>query len=151
VTGVMRRFKNDDTDSISGFWDEMFENGMLDKLKKQVGRDDLMGVCGHMDEKEDDFLYMISVFSETGADPGEFTVIKAPAATWAVFRSEEFEQNPCGEEIPKLFTSAYKEWLPTSGYNKVEGNNDDIYDMEIYGVTDKGKYFEEVWLSVTKS
>ena len=53
-------------------------------------------------------------------------------------------------EIAKLFQSAYKEWLPSSGYEKVEGRDGEIYDMEIYGVTEGGKFFEEVWLSVVK-
>ena len=150
VVGVERRFKNDETDKISGFWDEKFKDGSLEKLKKQAGRNDLIGVCGHMDDTKGDFLYMIGLFSEGEPDTDSFTVIKAPAAIWAVFRSKEFDQNPCGAEIPKLFQSAYKEWLPSSSYEKVEGRDGEIYDMEIYGITEGGKYFEEVWLSVVK-
>jgi AraC family transcriptional regulator len=151
TVGVERRFKNDETDKISGFWDEKFKDGSLDKLKKQVGRDDLIGVCGHMDDKKGDFLYMIGLFADESADTTGFTVIEAPASTWAVFRSEEFDQNPFGAEMPKLFQGAYKEWLPISGYEKVEGIDGEIYDMEIYGVTDNGKFYEEVWLSVVKT
>jgi AraC family transcriptional regulator len=109
-----------------------------------------MGVCGHMDEQKGDFLYMIALFAEDGSNAGSFSKIKAPAATWAIFRSEDFEQNPCGAEIPKLFQRAYKEWLPSSGYEKAEGRSDEIYDMEVYGVTESGKFYEEVWLSVNK-
>ena len=150
VVGVDRRFKNDETDKISGFWCEKFKDGSLERLKKQMKRNDLMGVCGYMDEKKGDFLYMIALPAEKGADTKGFSLIKAPAATWAIFRSEEFEQTPYGAEIPKLFQSAYKEWLPSSGYDKVEGSDGEIYDMEIYGVTENGKFFEEVWLSVKK-
>ena len=150
VVGVERRFKNDETDKISGFWDEKFNDGSLEKLKNQVGRNDLIGLCGHLDEAKGDFLYMIGLFSEKESNTGNFTVIKAPATVWAIFRSEESNQNPYGAEIPKLFQSAYKEWLPSSGYEKVEGCDGEIYDMEIYGVANNGKYFEEVWLSVVK-
>jgi AraC family transcriptional regulator len=151
VIGVDRRFKNDESDKISGFWDEKFKDGSLERLRNQVKRNDLIGVCGHMDEKSGDFMYMIGLFTDENTDTSGFTTITTPASKWAVFRSEEFEQNPGGTEIPKLFESAYKEWLPSSGYDKVEGVASEIYDMEIYGVTDKGKYFEEVWLSVKKA
>lgn len=50
-----------------------------------------------------------------------------------------------GQQIPKLFNRAYSEWLPSSGYDKALGS-----DMEIYGVADSGKYYEEVWLPVVK-
>jgi len=150
VIGVSRRFLNDETDKISGFWDESCDNGSLDKLKKHAGRSDLIGVCGDMDEVKGDFWYMIGLINEKGVEPGDFSVVQAPAATWAVFRSEEFDKNPFGAEIPKLFENAYKVWLPTSGYHKVEGRDGEIYDMEIYGITDTGKFFEEVWISVRK-
>jgi len=150
VVGIERRFKNDETDKISGFWDEKFKDGSWEKLKRQAGRDDIMGVCGHMGDQVGDFLYMIGMFTEKGADTNGFTVIKVPAATWAVFRSDDFDQNPYGTEIPKLFQNAYKEWLPSSDYEKVEGCDGEIYNMEFYGITDSGKYFEEVWLSVVK-
>jgi AraC family transcriptional regulator len=148
VVGVDRRFKNDESDNIAGFWDEKRKDGSLDRLKKQGKRNDLIAVCGQMDEKAGDFLYMIGLFADKNTDSSGFTTITSPAATWAVFRSEDFEQNPHGTEIPKLFESAYKQWLPTSGYDKVES---EIYDMEIYGVTDEGKFFEEVWLTVKKA
>ena len=149
VVGVDRRFKNDKTDDISKFWDEKLKDGSLECLKKQVKSYNLIGACGHINTKTDDFLYMIGVIVEKGANSEGFSVFKAPAASWAVFRSEEFDQNPYGAEIPKLFQSAYKEWFPSSGYEKLEGD-DEIIDMEIYGVTDSGKFFEEVWLSVKK-
>jgi AraC family transcriptional regulator len=110
----------------------------------------LIGACGHIDEEKDDFYYMIGLLADENTNTEGFSVIHAPAAAWAVFRSPEFDSRPDGAEIPKLFQSAYKEWLPTAGYDKMEGREGEIYDMEIYGVTDSGKYFEEVWLSVVK-
>ena len=151
VVGVARRFKTDQTDDISGFWDEKFQDGSLDALKKQMQRSDLMGVCGHIDEVADDFLYMIGLFADKNADASGFSVINAPAATWAVFRSDDCDENPYGAEIAKLYDSAYKQWLPTSGYDKAEGKDGEIYDMEIYGTTEGGQFFEEVWLSVRKA
>ena len=151
VVGEKRRFLNDETDKISGFWDEKFADGSLERLKKQVGRQDLMAVCGHIDDKAGDFMYMIALPADDNTNTEGFSVVSTSASTWAVFRSADFDENPCGEEIGKLFESVYKEWLPTSEYEKVEGVEGEIYDMEIYGVTDAGKFYEEVWISVRKT
>jgi AraC family transcriptional regulator len=151
VVGVERRFQNDESDKISGFWNEKNKDGSLARLRNQGKKNDLIGVCGHMDEKSGDFVYMIGLFADENTDTSGFASITAPAATWAVFRSEAFVQNPHGAEIPKLFQRAYQEWLPSSGYDKAEGGDGEIYDMEIYGVTDDGKFFEEVWLSVKRA
>jgi AraC family transcriptional regulator len=150
VVGCARTFKNDETDNISAFWDEVYKDGSAERLKKQAKRDDFVGVCGNMDKKTGDFVYMIGLFADADTDTSGFDIITTPAATWAVFRSEEFDHNPLGETLPKLYESAYKEWLPSSGYDKVEGVNGEIYDMEIYGKTPDGKFYEEVWLSVKK-
>ncbi|MCL1830224.1 MAG: effector binding domain-containing protein [Oscillospiraceae bacterium] len=150
VLGIDRRFGNDETEKISLFWDECFKDGSLARLQEFVGRSELVGVCGHVDETKGDFRYMIGLVCEDIDETAGFGVIHAEDATWAVFRSEEFEENQYGQEIGKLFRHAYKEWLPSSGYEKVEGVDDEIYDMEIYGVTEQGRFYEEVWLSVTK-
>jgi len=151
VVGEMRRFLNEESDKISGFWDEKFADGSLERLMKQVGRRDLIGVCGHIDDKAGDFMYMIALTADENTNTEGFTVISTPASTWAVFSSDDFDVNPYGREIPKLFESVYKEWLPTSEYEKVEGVEGEIYDMEIYGVTESGKFYEEVWISVKKA
>ena len=150
VVGIYRRFASDDTDSIAGFWREKMEDGSIQKLCQQVDGGNPMGICGHVNNDANDFLYMIGLFADDNTDTTGFTTITAPASTWAVFRSEEFKENQYGGEIPKLFDCAFKEWLPSSGYEKIEGSNEDIYDMEMYECDGAGRYYEEVWLSVVK-
>jgi predicted transcriptional regulator YdeE len=60
-----------------------------------------------------------------------------------VFRSGKTDS--IGTEIPTLFSQAYSEWLPTSGYDKTAGP-----DMEIYYTAPDGKHYEEVWIPVKK-
>ncbi len=50
-----------------------------------------------------------------------------------------------GVEISSLFSRAYSEWLPASGYNRASGP-----EMEIYYTDTDGKHFEEVWIPVKK-
>ena len=53
--------------------------------------------------------------------------------------------NKYGDRIPELFGRIYSEWFPSSGYEKIEG-----WDMEIYGVYPDSKKYEEVWVPVKK-
>ena len=147
VVGIERRFGNEETDLIPGFWQELSENGSLERLKTQTGGTSLMATCSHIDDKKNDFSYLIGMIADENAKTDGFTTLKAPASVWAVFRSEEFDENPYGSEIPKLFKSAYQEWLPSSGYHKAES---EVYDMEFCNTTGNGKFYEEVWLSVVK-
>jgi len=146
VFGIERVFRNDETGKIPAFWDEAYVDGSCQRLAAQAGRSDTMGFCGYVDDQADAFPYMICVVNGPGCDTAGFTVAQVPAVTWAIFRSGELAANAYGREIPGLFQRAYSEWLPTSVYDRFPGP-----DMEIYGVTDDGKFYEEVWIPVKKA
>jgi AraC family transcriptional regulator len=99
--------------------------------------------CGYGDSSDETWRYMIGTRLEEGCDTTGFTVAQIPKTTWVVFRSDETYS--IGLEIPKLFNRAYSEWLPSSGYEKLNGP-----DLEVYGVGSKGKCWEEVWIPVKK-
>ena len=144
VLGIERYFKNDAVE-ISEFWSEANANGSCERLAKRVGRGGLMGMCGYMEAGAVGFTYMICHYAPPGCDARGFTVAQVPAATWAIFRSDEKKKPPCGKEIAGLFRRAYTEWLPSSGYDRIPGP-----DFEIYGRTDDGKFYEEYWIPVKK-
>ena len=143
--GIERIFKNEESENIPAFWDEAYRDGSSARLCKQAGRNDLMGLCGHVDASANEFPYMICLPAGKDCDTHGFKTVRVPEAAWAVFRSEEMDTNAYGGKIPGLFQRAYSEWLPSSGYDKAPSP-----DMEIYGVTGGGKYFEEVWIPVLK-
>ncbi|MCL2401618.1 MAG: AraC family transcriptional regulator [Oscillospiraceae bacterium] len=157
VCGIERYFKpsvweDGDVPPLSPFWDEIRENGSLEKLIKHVGRNDLMAICCHDDggnrcrdeNNADDFPYMICLPCECGGECSSdgFTTATVPKSTWAVFRESTVGY---GLEIPRLFQRALSEWLPSSGYDRAPGP-----DMEIYGSEVGGKLFDEVWIPVVK-
>jgi len=154
VFGIERIFSNDETNKVPGFWDECHQNGSYEKLFDDAGGVRLPkgehrgvcvvnAVCGYCEPGENKFPYMICAFKKDGCKTEGYKVAQIPAATWAVFRSDDSDN--IGVHIPQLFNRAYSEWLPSSGYDKAVGP-----DMEIYGVADSGKYFEEVWIPVVK-
>ena len=154
VFGIERIFSNDETNKVPGFWTECHQNGSYEKLFDDAGGVQLPqgefrgvclinAVCGYCEPGENTFPYMICALKKDGCKTDGYKVAQIPAATWAVFRSEESDS--IGLQIPQLFNRAYSEWLPSSGYDKALGP-----DIEIYGVADSGKYFEEVWIPAKK-
>ncbi|MNW18007.1 Bacterial transcription activator, effector binding domain [compost metagenome] len=67
-----------------------------------------------------------------------------PAYTWVIFPSEKGSWDNIGDVIENLYKRVYSEWLPTSGYELLEG-----VDLEIYGGTD-GEGYIELWFPVKK-
>ena len=149
VFGIERTIKNvlnpDETGELTAFWKEAHANGSCKRLIAQGGRSDLMGFGGYVGEQADECPYMICLIADPGCDTSGFQVASVPAASWAIFRSDELEENPHGRELRSLFRRAYTEWFLTSGYDRFPGP-----DLEIYGRTDSGKYYEEAWIPVTK-
>ncbi len=156
VFGIEHIFKNDETGKVPDFWTECHKNGSYEKLFDDAGgvrkpdghgypRKDgacvINAICGYCEPGDDTFPYMICALKKDGCKTDGYKVAQVPKTTWAVFRSEESDN--IGIHIPQLFNRAYSEWLPSSGYDKTIGP-----DMEIYGVADNGKYFEEVWIPV---
>jgi len=144
VFGIEKYFKNDETGDISAFWDKTRDDGSRIKLVEQAGGDGPMAICGHIDDNATEFPYMICCEVRDGCNTEGFKVVQIPKATWAVFRAEGMKDHEnC--RIPELFHRAYSEWLPTSGYDKANGP-----EMEIYYETADGMCYEEVWIPVIK-
>ena len=150
VFGIERSIRNvlnpDETGELTEFWKESHANGSCKRLIAQGGRSDLMGFGGYVGEQADECPYMICLIADPGRDTSGFQVASVPAASWAIFRSNELDENPHGRELRILFRRAYTEWFSASGYDRFPGP-----DLEIYGVTDSGKYYEEAWIPVKKA
>ena len=150
VFGIERTIKNvlnpDENGALTAFWKEAHANGSCKRLIAQGGRSDLMGFGGYVEEQADECPYMICLVAGPGCDTAGFQTASVPAASWAVFRSDEFDENPRRREIQDLFRRAYTEWFSTSGFDRFPGP-----DLEVYGMTDSGKYYEEAWIPVKKA
>ncbi|MHC1695930.1 MAG: GyrI-like domain-containing protein [Eubacteriales bacterium] len=145
VFGIERTFKNEDSGKIPAFWTECQRNGSYDKLfvdagikAGEEGRCVINALCGHIEPEDDAFPYMLFVLKNENSRTEGYKTAVVPKLTWAVFRVDGVDHSVC--QIPHLFQRAYSEWLPTSGYDKANGP-----DMEIYG-----EDFEEVWIPVVR-
>jgi len=160
VFGLEGIFRNDNTGAIAHFWDKCLNNGSYRRLFDAAGgrrnaegqglpRADessvLNAICSYREIDGETFPYMIFAIKAPGSKTEDFTTVAIPKFTWAVFKSDKFTPDKVGEEIPNLYSRAYSEWLPTSGYNKVNGP-----EMEIYCEAADGMCYEEVWIPVEK-
>lgn len=135
IYGLEKIIKNDEMDKISSFWDETAANGSRLKLPE------VHGISGYCDCGKDKVPYMIFSFMKDDSDTKGFKVVQIPKLTWAIFRTDKVinhENDNC--RIPDLFSYAYSQWLPASGYVKASGP-----DVEIYGSN-----FEEIWIPIDK-
>lgn len=148
VFGIERVFSNDEAGKIPDFWTECNLNGEYQRLFQAAGGQKVThgpgvvnAVCAYYDPGDNRFPYMICAFVKEGCKTDGYKVLQIPRATWAIFRSDETDI--LGSQITQLFSRAYSEWLPSSGYDKAEGP-----EIEIYGIAASGKYYDEVWIPV---
>jgi len=160
VFGLEGIFRNDETDNIASYWDECIGSGSYRRLFDAAGgkcnaegqllpsQDEssvLNAICSYKEIDGESFPYMIFAKKNPDSKTDGFAAATIPKATWAVFKSDKFTPDKVGQEIPNLYGRAYSEWLPTSGYNKANGP-----EMEIYYEAVDGMCYEEVWIPVIK-
>lgn len=159
VYGIERIFDMTDDRNlveIPKFWNECCESGEVDKLGETSGM-----VCGTGDSgrypvgalcsydagkmKGPFFPYMLFVEKTEQGNSDGYTEAAVPASTWAVFKTEEYNDNDGSvtAACQKLYKRIFSEWFPTASYAHIEG-----YDMEIYYWSKTGRTFMEVWLRV---
>lgn len=139
-------------DDITRFWQSSIANGEVDQLAKtcqSVPYNDLLavnGISNYINGEKSSFHYMLFAFRNIESEISGYKVISVPASTWAIFRSADYCESEVTVNMQKLNEQVYKEWLPTSSYNLLEG-----YEMELYYMSnDTGTCYCETWIRVEK-
>lgn len=123
---------------IPSKWQEISENGTLQKLAGRMDREP-MGVLGvSFCNDEEPWRYCIAVSSSKEKEAFEEYMV--PAATWAIFPGEGISQS-----IQELEQRIVTEWLPASGYEYANAP-----DVEVYISPDPQNARYEVWIPVVK-
>jgi AraC family transcriptional regulator len=130
---------------IPAFWTECRDDGRLGKLLQSAhGISGVHAVCDYREMEGDSFPYMLFAFKTPESDTDGYTQVRVPAATWAVFRTENHTLEQTPNAIQGLIKRVYTDWLPTAGYNKVDG-----YELELYFDAGFGMCYSETWIMVT--
>lgn len=129
---------------IPEFWLKNIKNGQCEKLAKSSGCMSMVNsVCGYRETGGTTFPYMLCVMKTPLSSTEGYTVVDVPKATWAIFVNEPHDIEDTSNEIQKLASRVYTDWLPTAAYELIQG-----YEFEIYYLDHQGKYYEELWFRV---
>lgn len=99
----------------------------------------------HRKTGPDTFPYMLFAFKVEASNMDGYTSVTIPAHTWAIFPSDPHPWDRFDETIETLYKRFYTEWLPTAGYEQVDG-----IEFEMYGAKD-GLNYIELWFAVRKA
>ncbi|MDT0123004.1 AraC family transcriptional regulator [Paenibacillus sp. RRE4] len=153
VFGIEKKFSVNGKETPADLWKQSHENGDVEKLALHAnGLPEVLdqnyhpvhAVCSYRLTEVETFPYMLCAFKkETSATAG-YTVMTIPAHTWAIFSSEPFAWDQLGEVMETLYKRFFSEWLPTAGYEQVNG-----LEFEVTGSKD-GLQFVELWFAVRK-
>ncbi|MCR8657696.1 AraC family transcriptional regulator [Paenibacillus endoradicis] len=157
VFGIERVFQtnggNEAIDTPAQFWQQSHANGEVERLYANSGdlpafvSQDLYkvhAVCSYRKTEDDTFPYMLCAFNHPFSNTEGYTTVNIPAHTWAIFPSDPFTWDTFDTAIETLYRRFYSEWLPTAGYEQVNG-----MEFEIYGGKDELNYVE-LWFAVRK-
>jgi AraC family transcriptional regulator len=134
-------------------WEQSHSNGDVKRLEERAG--DLPSfasqhlhrvhaVCSYRKTGPDTFPYMLCAFKGNASNTDGYKSVTIPAHTWVIFPSEPHPWDRFDETIEMLYRRFYTEWLPTAGYEQVDG-----IEFEMYGAKD-GLNYVELWFAVRK-
>lgn len=153
VFGIEKVFQLNGADTPAELWKQCHANSEVEKLADNAGDlptflnqnyHKIHAVCSYKKTDEDHFPYMLSAFKGDSSKTEGYTRLTIPAQTWAIFSSDPFTWDKFDETIDTLYKRFFSEWLPTAGYEQVDG-----LEFEITGAKD-GFNFVELWFAVRK-
>lgn len=134
-------------------WEQSHSNGDVRRLEARAGNlpsfvsqnlYPVNAVCSYRKTEPDTFPYMLCAFKDGASNVDGYTSVTIPSHTWAIFPSEPHPWDQFGETIEALYKRFYTEWLPTAGYEQVDG-----IEFEMYGAKDNLNYIE-LWFAIRK-
>lgn len=152
--GIERIFTTENDENIKAipeFWDRILNDGTATRIEKATGETYvgnygeglIKGVCSYCTTGGNTFPYMIGAFRTKNSNTSEYTVIDIPAATWAIFTSEDYLVEDISTATQSLAKRIYSEWLPTAAYENESG-----HEIEVYGTRENGMWYTEIWIKV---
>lgn len=154
IEGVFRTDEGGEAPQIPAeLWQQCHANGEVERLAANAGdlpsnvNQDLYkvhAVCSYRKTDKDTFPYMLCAFKSESSKTDGYSTITIPALTWVIFPSELYTWDQFNSIIEDLYRRFYAEWLPTAGYEQVDG-----MDFELYGGRDELSYVE-LWFAVRK-
>lgn len=128
---------------IPAFWNEINQNGTMEKIIALPGIKELTGACIMDDLKATVFTYAAAGLFESPFEAPGFTTWTVGPQTWAIF--EVVGQMP--QSIQEVWQRIFAEWFPATGFEHANAPELEIYPP---GDTTAPDYRCEIWIPVVK-
>lgn len=137
--------------SVPRFWQEARDDGRLEKLTNSTNMFQevsnnlclVNAICDYRQLEDDNkFPYMMFALKTSKSQTEGYKEEMVPAATWAIFRTENHTYKGTSAALQNVIKRVYTEWLPTADYEKVDG-----YDLEMYYCSGS-VCWSELWIRV---
>lgn len=146
IVGVSKRVTNRNNENfkeIPKFWDEVYKNGIFEKMEKSIGKLGILGVCYNYDKEQGEFNYMAAIEGERIEGLDNYNVINVPSCTWGVFESI----GPMPDAIQKVWHKIFAEWFPATRYEHAESPSFEVY---LPGNPNSEDYKCEIWIPIVE-
>ncbi|WP_379133765.1 effector binding domain-containing protein [Paenibacillus sp. sgz500958] len=146
ISVEMSAVDNQQYTEIPRLWETYTTDGTIDRMRKdfEIPEEECVHAALY-NFREGVFSYMIGALPPAGAVIEEYTVLKVPALTWAIFPTGECTPEDETAAIQDVWRRIFSEWFPTSGYEHADGP-----EFEMYYKLGNGLLNEEVWIPVVK-
>lgn len=151
IESLMTTDNGENFNAIPQFWLDALGDGRIDKLTRSTnmipeGPNNLClvhAICDYRPvEGNNSFPYMLFAYKTSKSQTEGYEEVIVPAATWAIFRTENHTVAGTSEAIQNLTKRVYTEWMPTADYEKIDG-----YELELYYGSGSACW-SEVWIRV---
>jgi AraC family transcriptional regulator len=136
IVGRELRVRNDNGDNfrlIPQFWNECMKDGIFDQfasMPNMINKQNMvsMGMC--MDFNGiNTFSYLICVeVSNFDYIPEGMVAKTVPASKYVVFTAKAESKEKTSDAIQQTWKDIYSKWFPTSGYERTDGPDFELYD-----------------------
>ncbi len=133
---------------IPAFWEACEKDGRCIRLAQEAGKKpgELLDAGVTYDHNPDgNMKYMIACIKKSDAVAPEYTLLKIPKQTWAIF-SVAWKSGQDDSNLHDTWGRIYSEWFPSASFEHADCD----FDLEIYFGNQESEYGVEIWIPVVK-
>jgi AraC family transcriptional regulator len=116
----------------------------MDRIRKAADLDETTPLHAAMYNCTDtSHSYMLGYLTPDAGVPNDFTILSIPAATWAVFPTEELSMADAAQQVAVMWKRIFTEWFATSRYELANAP-----ELELHHNKGNGKYVTEICIPI---
>ena len=137
---------NQNFTSVPKFWETCRANGTMAKIREAASLDCNEPLhAASYNCTDTSHSYMIGYFVPANGVSQDFFILSVPAATWAVFSTEELSMQEAARQSALMWKRIFTEWFATSGYELANAP-----ELELHHKKGDNTFITEIWIPICK-